>query len=107
MSAVTCGLAYRPIGSEPGEVGLLRCTFLEDHDGPCSWQDVADLDRATCPPDAAAAMDLASAILDGAYDPWLELILNAGHNRKRTLRGVPGFTGREVYEPTRRKGMRR
>lgn len=70
--------------------GTIRCTFLKDHNGPCSWQAVADLDQPASKT-AQEALDLASFIVRGDYDPYLELLLNAAHNRKRALRGAPGF----------------
>jgi hypothetical protein len=73
------------------------CTFLNDHDGPHSWQDFAD---AIAPPKAVAsakeAMDLASRILDGDFDVYVELLLTAGHDRKKALRNTAGFPRRGV-----------
>lgn len=41
--------------------------------------------------DETFAKQVAGAIRDGEFDRWLELILEAAHNRKRALRGTPGF----------------
>ncbi len=89
-----CKIPFRSLGDVQISV---ECTFLADHDGPHSWQDYAD---ATAPPKQAAssreAMDLASRILDGDFDAYIELLLTAGHDRKKALRNTPGFPRRGV-----------
>lgn len=55
---------------------------------PC--EDEEDVDLA-----AAHAIKVCNNILLGAYDPYLEMLLAAGHDRKRALRGTFGFGATE------------
>jgi hypothetical protein len=75
----------------------IPCTYLNDHAGEHSWQDYAD--AVAQPVNVASsreAMDLASRILDGDFDVYVELILTAGHDRKKALRNTAGFPRRGV-----------
>lgn len=92
-----------------GNFVSLPCQDLQGHDGEHTWAaiynaDTVRIERAkTVTADAAAAEasigepakaadDLCGNIRAGVFDPYLEMILAAAHNRKRTLRSVPGFT---------------
>lgn len=90
MTAQQCQVTYgRKLVGE-----AVRCTFIDGHEGPCSWQDLLEADSPMQSVDARTAMDVASLVMRGDYDPYLELLLNAAHNRKRALRGVRGFDNR-------------
>lgn len=77
---------------------LLWCHFLPDHNSRHSWyarnmQDVADAERLRSisddtPADVRVLLD---NITCGRADTYLEAILAVTHNRKRHLRGTPGF----------------
>lgn len=77
---------------------VLSCQYIANHPGERhSWSIVETQDEHE---QAAAAQryfaptdekELLERIEAGFYDSILEALLNAGHNRKRTLRGVRGF----------------
>lgn len=89
------------VKDDPGEV---RCTFVVDH--PASnhsffalqCEDAVEAERrakaAAAPADDTPrnVQSFLDAIASGMYDPYLEAILAVGHNRKRALRGVRGFS---------------
>lgn len=88
-----------------GNYADLYCQYQKNHElNNHSWASIARSDtdainekhkdeacEADVSPVATAAADVVEAISTGVYDPYLEMILAAGHNRKRALRGVPGF----------------
>lgn len=107
--AKLCGVVYeRPAASVPS---LLRCQYLAGHPAERhSWSTVKTSDEneqaeAVRRSQAAAAkrseasafeaVQLLEYIEAGRFDSILEALLNAAHNRKRTLRGVRGFPNLE------------
>lgn len=94
MTAELCNEVY----ARPGNQGMLKCQYIKDHPADRhSWfaifhQDETDLlaeaQRYHAPEDEKQLLE---RIEFGLYDSILEAILNAGHNRKRALRGVRGF----------------
>ena len=85
----------------PGSQNV-QCTYLAGHQARHSFeslktQDECDLERKQALVDPAGAdlptdvETLLANITDGRADPYLEAILAVTHNRKRALRGVPGF----------------
>ena len=99
-----CGETYtRPPKLFPsdGLVPRIPCTFIENHGANHSWfalkisDDVA-LERlrevqVTLP---ASVQKLVDAIDRGDHDTYIEILLQRLHDRKRALRGVPGFSRR-------------
>lgn len=91
-----CGVSYE----RPARLGgdRLTCQFLPDHKTRHSWfarsmQDVVDAEHVgrigdDTPPEVKVLLD---NITCGRADPYLEAILAVTHNRKRHLRGTPGF----------------
>lgn len=98
----------REIGCK-GNFQDLYCQYTASHGGVHSWGEIFAADSltetqviaqreavakvVTQPPvnGTAAVTDFIEGIENGEYDPYLEAILSAGHNRKRTLRGVRLF----------------
>lgn len=95
------------------------CQYKANHLGNCSWQEIRNADDellvrrsqaviedaeqsrrvvvivdeegGTSITGSAVVDALVLQIKDGEFDPYLEIMLNAAHNRKRALRGVRGF----------------
>lgn len=107
MSTELCGVMYeRPAASVPP---LLRCQYIAGHPGERhSWSTVKASDdheaAAAAQRDHAPAFEkrLLEDIEAGHLDSILEALLNAGHNRKRTLRGLRGFPHLERRSSDRR-----
>jgi hypothetical protein len=110
MTTPLCGAVYtRPATTAGPHREVLTCQYLANHPVERhSWSTVKTTDEHETA--AAAQRDHAvmseKALLDniesGYYDTILEAILNAGHNRKRTLRGVRGFPDLERRSDRRR-----
>lgn len=85
---------------------VLLCQYLVDHPAThhswwtCQIADETEVEQRRLRDHAASLLDttpagaqaLLDAVLGGEYDQWLEALLAAGHNRKRAVRGVRGFT---------------
>lgn len=79
----------------------VQCTYLTGHEARHSWETLKQNDdearvRERTLDDALdeAPSFVREIILDitaGRVDDWIEAILAAGHDRKRTKRGVKGF----------------
>lgn len=92
-STELCGMAYARPGGE-----VLGCQYIAGHPTERhSWfavkeQDdhdiLANIQRQQAPSDEKELLERIEA---GIYDSVLEALLNAAHNRKRTIRGVRGF----------------
>lgn len=111
MPVQQCPLTYTR--TFPGDVDPpvhVRCTYIAGHSADCSFRTLAvtdesereELRRASAATVAAAPSDvqnIVGSIEDGEMDRFLELILSAAHDRKRTRRGTPGFprVNREGY----------
>ena len=78
----------------------IQCTYIAGHTAERhSWQTLMDQDEADAEasdPTPTVVQAFLDAILEGEVDPYLEAILAAGHNRKRTLRGTRGFPSMKV-----------
>jgi hypothetical protein len=100
-----CMKRYSRTHINPKNVDLY-CQFRTNHTGDHSWQDIkaaddsaeeVDVPLVEVPdPDEVETMErnvltLVHAIDRGAFDPYLEVLLAAAHDRKRTLRGVRLF----------------
>ena len=85
----------------------VRCTYVSGHQARHSWetlqaQDDQDARReAATVREALRSADLPQAVrlvveglTAGRLDPYIEVILAAGHDRKRARRGVAGFPRR-------------
>lgn len=91
-----CDAPYvRPDGT------IVRCTYLDGHNRSGSatdhsWVTAMRQDAIDAAPKIDYTPQAVQAFLDsmtrGEMDPYLEAILAVGHNRKRTIRGTPGFT---------------
>lgn len=74
----------------------LTCTFVRNHADTCSWNDIRcrDLTEAADTKvdyTPAAVQAFLDSITRGDMDLYLEAILAVTHNRKRAMRGTPGF----------------
>lgn len=86
MTAPLCKAAYtRPDGT------TLLCQYLRHSSLQHSWSSTASHDLLSPSLTTVMVQRLVDAIEGGLYDPYLEAILAAGHNRKRARRGVIGF----------------
>lgn len=106
-----CNAQYErvPLAGPPGVVHILKCQYIKDHPADRhSWyaihlQDIEDKaaynQRVQAEVQAVAGDSEVKDILDrivlGYYDTFIEAILNAAHNRKRTVRGMRGFPNLE------------
>lgn len=78
---------------------VLLCQLKAGHEGVHTWSGVYAMDTGALmslgPPTevttTSTVEDFIDGIAVGEYDPYLELILAAGHDRKLALRGVRGF----------------
>lgn len=89
----------------PGQSGMgLECQYIKGHPSDRhSWyaveqQDIVDAEKAAADEQQRWAQmndevvsDLLEDIRCGKWDSFLEALLSAAHDRKRTLRGVRGF----------------
>lgn len=90
MTTPVCGVTYtRPNGND------LICTFVRGHiQSDHSWlaircADIADAEKIDYTPQAVQAF--LDSMTRGDMDAYLEAILAVAHNRKRAIRGTPGF----------------
>lgn len=71
--------------------GYVPPTARRDEPSPPPEEDEIEQYLNEADPMPPLAAGFVSMIEAGHLDRYLELILNAAHNRKRTLRGTPGF----------------
>lgn len=102
MPAQQCPAVYDRI--RPGDLAPehIRCTYIDGHEANHSFRTLEltdeterdELRRASAVTVAAApsaVQEFVGQIEDGDLDRFLELILSAAHDRKRTRRGAAGF----------------
>lgn len=91
----------------------LYCQFVSGHDGDCSWEVIRKADDAKTEVQVPVVdltevddsmertvVAIVNGIDNGAFDPYLEIILASGHDRKRALRGVRMFPRFSEESPT-------
>lgn len=109
MPATQCPAVYSRVLPGDLQPAHIRCTYIEGHAAGHSFRTLEVTDeveaeelRAASATSVAAAPPLIQTIVgkieDGEVDRYLELILSAGHDRKRARRGVPGFDRRQRDE---------
>jgi hypothetical protein len=78
----------------------LYCQYVFNHDGEHSWESMSLLDFVNreqahpLPTPETPSYEVGKLVgqIDlGHWDPYIELLLTALHDRKRALRGVRGF----------------
>lgn len=104
-----CGAVYDRILPGDKSPTHIRCTYVEGHTASHSWATLQFCDEAAAQDErervreGLADTDLPTAVrrvveglTAGELDKYIELILAAGHDRKRARRGVYGFPRKDT-----------